>query len=252
MVALLEERITAYRVGLVSDLDVITSVRLSKRENGNAINNITEHLRDFFRYDRSSFDHARIHIIRTLLKRNPSDCRVVHDNDGGFYVDHWYFAGRQSLFRVVSTGPWFEIEHAGSKASFSSDLKSAMWTDHLRHLARFSATLDLYERSLPTLDLAIAKIKTELEAEITETKNKIAQRHAKFLLDRGLKAASVINSTRMHRETHCYSCKGDLDNAEDLECAACGWIICSCGACGCGYERFKDDVNRDLHDPLNS
>jgi hypothetical protein len=39
----------------------------------------------------------------------------------------------------------------------------------------------------------------------------------------------------LHRVTHCYACKGKLDNAIDVECVACGWILCSCGACGCGY-----------------
>jgi hypothetical protein len=34
---------------------------------------------------------------------------------------------------------------------------------------------------------------------------------------------------------HCYSCKSLLTNATELECASCGWILCKCGACGCGY-----------------
>ena len=38
-----------------------------------------------------------------------------------------------------------------------------------------------------------------------------------------------------HRTTHCYACKESLDNSIDIECAACGWILCDCGACGCGY-----------------
>jgi hypothetical protein len=28
-----------------------------------------------------------------------------------------------------------------------------------------------------------------------------------------------------------------LDNAVDVECVACDWIICVCGACGCGFVR---------------
>jgi len=39
---------------------------------------------------------------------------------------------------------------------------------------------------------------------------------------------------RGRRITHCWSCKGPLDNAFDAECLACNWIVCSCGACGCG------------------
>ena len=37
------------------------------------------------------------------------------------------------------------------------------------------------------------------------------------------------------RFTHCYSCGRELNNAINSECAVCGWIVCVCGACGCGY-----------------
>jgi hypothetical protein len=40
------------------------------------------------------------------------------------------------------------------------------------------------------------------------------------------------------RVTHCYACLRELDNSADIECVACGWILCSCGACGCGYGAF--------------
>lgn len=39
------------------------------------------------------------------------------------------------------------------------------------------------------------------------------------------------------RVTHCYSCKEQLDNSIDIECVSCGWILCWCGACGCGFDR---------------
>ena len=40
---------------------------------------------------------------------------------------------------------------------------------------------------------------------------------------------------RQHRTTRCYACKCHLDSEVFLQCSACQWIICSCGACGCGY-----------------
>jgi hypothetical protein len=42
-----------------------------------------------------------------------------------------------------------------------------------------------------------------------------------------------------HRITHCWFCKKELDNAIDIECSACGWILCQCGACGCGFKKLK-------------
>lgn len=50
---------------------------------------------------------------------------------------------------------------------------------------------------------------------------------------RGVRPASQ-NISRW-RITHCYACKKELDNQIDIECKACNWILCVCGACGCGY-----------------
>ena len=52
--------------------------------------------------------------------------------------------------------------------------------------------------------------------------------------DPGTRPAQAL---KMHRVTHCYSCKSSLDNATDAECLACNWIVCFCGACGCGYSK---------------
>jgi hypothetical protein len=39
----------------------------------------------------------------------------------------------------------------------------------------------------------------------------------------------------IHRCTHCWACKHPLDSEVDLQCYACGWILCRCGGCGCGF-----------------
>ena len=56
----------------------------------------------------------------------------------------------------------------------------------------------------------------------------------KFLSSRGLKEASLRRGDRRHRIARCYNCTRKVDNEFDLECTACGWIVCDCGACGCG------------------
>lgn len=40
---------------------------------------------------------------------------------------------------------------------------------------------------------------------------------------------------RQPRLTHCWKCQRDLSSLDDIECEVCGWLICECGACGCGY-----------------
>lgn len=37
------------------------------------------------------------------------------------------------------------------------------------------------------------------------------------------------------RQTRCYNCKKAINNEMNAECCSCGWIVCFCGACGCGY-----------------
>ena len=37
---------------------------------------------------------------------------------------------------------------------------------------------------------------------------------------------------------NCYSCKEKLDSKQNITCDSCGWLICYCGACGCGYTKM--------------
>lgn len=61
---------------------------------------------------------------------------------------------------------------------------------------------------------------------------KVAETNKQYL------GVRLAQGGRRKRVTHCYSCKSALDNSINLECKACGWILCSCGACGCGYSEL--------------
>ena len=37
------------------------------------------------------------------------------------------------------------------------------------------------------------------------------------------------------RTTHCYRCQEYLFSSTHRECSKCKWLICDCGACGCGF-----------------
>lgn len=50
----------------------------------------------------------------------------------------------------------------------------------------------------------------------------------------GYPDAKLIKSSK-HRSSHCWYCKGNVDNAVDYECSLCRWIVCSvCGSCKLG------------------
>jgi hypothetical protein len=51
-------------------------------------------------------------------------------------------------------------------------------------------------------------------------------------------AAEVIS--RELRVTHCYSCQAAISNSDLVECTRCRWIVCDCGACGCGHSSFRE------------
>ena len=75
---------------------------------------------------------------------------------------------------------------------------------------------------------------------IKAAETRIRNAHRQYLIGLGLNPESALSrlaEPRRHRVTHCFACKQPLDNKIFLECAACHWIICSCGACGCGYSR---------------
>ena len=63
--------------------------------------------------------------------------------------------------------------------------------------------------------------------------------HRAFLIESGIvPSGSNIEYGRESchstiRKTSCWKCATPITNFDLWECTLCGWIICSCGACGC-------------------
>ena len=92
-----------------------------------------------------------------------------------------------------------------------------------------------------------ARIDVELEKAAAARRERerfaalpLEEKHREMLKRLGLPYEGVRPATPRHRRvTHCYSCKERLDNSVDVECIVCGWILCTCGACGCGYSGLR-------------
>lgn len=69
-------------------------------------------------------------------------------------------------------------------------------------------------------------------------RREIELRHRQRLEEAGFRYCGVRQRASQLRWTHCWSCKSLLTNATEIECIACGWILCKCGACGCGYVKL--------------
>ena len=59
--------------------------------------------------------------------------------------------------------------------------------------------------------------------------------HSDFLSARGVPQSTAGKPKKSsHRVAKCPNCGRKFGDAIEMECAACHWIICACGACGCG------------------
>jgi len=82
------------------------------------------------------------------------------------------------------------------------------------------------------------KVKEEKErAQLAKRRAEAIERHKKYLVRHGKEYQGVSTVRDANpRVTHCYSCKENLDSRMHIQCKSCDWLICYCGACGCGYE----------------
>jgi uncharacterized protein YifE (UPF0438 family) len=65
----------------------------------------------------------------------------------------------------------------------------------------------------------------------------LVESHRKYMVSKGKEYKGVTRGSKKRpREPRCYQCHEELDNAIDYECLNCEWVLCWCGACGCGYK----------------
>lgn len=67
-------------------------------------------------------------------------------------------------------------------------------------------------------------------------RNEAIAKHMAYVKEHGANYEGIRDgSSRTHRTTHCYECKQPLESSLHVECNSCNWLICYCGACGCGF-----------------
>ena len=101
-----------------------------------------------------------------------------------------------------------------------------------------------------SIEDVMQKLRGDIDAGNTECtiKDLMVAKHGEFLKIKGisLEEIDLIRLNRVYeelkRQPHCYECSEKLDNEYDLECSRCGWIICHCGACGCGHPVYGPKI----------
>ncbi len=132
------------------------------------------------------------------------------------------------------------------------ELESMLRSIGYRGIAR---ELDIIERVLEKLrdaykanELSPEQITQITNLKSSEKYNKarealyefLDKRHAEYCTKKGIarqgaRRAVTRRADMFERTPHCYQCKGELNSRINMECDACGWLICWCGACGCSY-----------------
>jgi hypothetical protein len=145
---------------------------------------------------------------------------------------------------MVRCRDWVSIEV--SRADFSDRFKSfqryigalpddqarAEFAQFLRFRQEFVSRLASFRVTKEEMERRKAATECQRQAERLQNTIKL---HRRFLKG-GMRPDQGVPSPPgpTHRVDHCWSCKQDVDNAIDLECAGCGRIVCRrCGACGC-------------------
>jgi len=78
-----------------------------------------------------------------------------------------------------------------------------------------------------------------IEDESGTIEEKLLRKHKTFIEMLGKEYKGVKPTKKQtQRTTHCYRCKSKLESVINYDCTECGWLICSCGACGCGFNLY--------------
>lgn len=114
-----------------------------------------------------------------------------------------------------------------------------------REIRRGGDEMDVYvvsERKLSTFKTKVLRSRiqpngmTDAEAlnALAEFDGPVVENHSAYLGRIGKPAANLQEASSSYlRTTQCHRCTSPIDTDFNLECAACGWIVCNCGACGC-------------------
>lgn len=88
----------------------------------------------------------------------------------------------------------------------------------------------------------LARIKAESVVHYHEERQRtISVNHARYFTRAGYEYAPLVRLVPLlgaSRTTVCWACGLGLDSeVDDQACQRCRWIVCLCGACGCGHPK---------------
>jgi len=120
------------------------------------------------------------------------------------------------------------------------DLVAAPGALEAKGLASHQITRKRFSAKGIDVPAVLATLRTMVDGDLAQNRDAylaaVSQKHKEFLVALGKHDKGRGGVSRWTRSSNCYNCKGSVTNLFDLECVACGWIVCnSCAACGCGF-----------------
>ena len=191
---------------------------------------LLDFLRHLWRTQRSAFTSELESKLRT---KTLPEKRVPVLEIGSAPKSGTYIFSKNALIRFdLSDSRLYWVGPNGGRFPYTIDELERDLNYHSQALAQLDGVLDSIDPSQ-----AVETASAELIEEITSFAHREIEK--RFHLRRealGLERANLLQSTRrQHRVTHCYACMERLESGFFLECGSCGWLVCTCGACGCGY-----------------
>lgn len=233
----LSQRINARCVEHARSLEQLAAASIEIESVVEKFDSLREHLRRLYSCSPSAFDPFLIKMIKACTAVGVKKVKLndkISSDDKLFVVGHFYLA-KTGVFQVVALDPYPKITPNLYPKCKTPYFNNWMWEEHLRLLKEIDSSqkrINRFARTyvLPNISAAdeIDQIKSQYDAEVREA-------HRRFVENLGIPYSGTSTSSRTRRITHCYNCKNNLDNGIDTECNACLWIVCSCGACGCGH-----------------
>lgn len=125
------------------------------------------------------------------------------------------------------------VESAVRGLTDTIELASRIFEEHIKEL---TLPADLADKVLVFEQQKQNLAKQREEEAIRQKEEVLTAKHRRHMAQVGVPYRGMRKRVGENiRKTHCWKCKLPLDNAKFDECIACGWIICDCGACGCGF-----------------
>jgi len=212
-----------------------------------AIENVVMHLRALYQERKTAFtefdiDQIRKHSLPTTIDESVSlEKGEVAGESGAFIVGKKYLSDH-GIYEIVAVTPFPVIEPAVYPACTTPYFAEYMLDEHNRIQKELSNEISVDDNLVNQFLSSFPSASEEIAEWIVQYHGEIVEKHRTFLQELNIEYRGIIDGTKIPRQTHCYICKSDLDSELFKECCTCSWIVCFCGACGCGYDREKFDA----------